>query len=203
MWWLGIDSFPMIVYCSLAVSVALTIDTLHELRKYNAADLSGSLISIGLLRDLAALIVSPAWCIRVSTLLSGEAALYDQSADDREFSRSFILPRFIAAFTAQIPLALYGAIIGFITGAFLSPLFGVSSPTAFLDSARQTVEDKDVIVYGIKLLVANPVLAIFAGCICGRLGSGSPVTAATNAAALTFMLIFTENMLVTMFAYWR
>jgi ABC-type transporter Mla maintaining outer membrane lipid asymmetry permease subunit MlaE len=50
--WMGERSFHLVALAAVFVSIALTIQCVMEMRKYDAQALSGAVISIGLLREL-------------------------------------------------------------------------------------------------------------------------------------------------------
>jgi len=200
--WMGEKSFHLVALAAVFVSIALTIECVVEMQKYHAQDLSGAMISIGLLRELGPLTVSLAWCARIAALLSNEAKNYAGSDDVGEFARTFVCPRYLAALAMAVPLGAYGLFFGFITGALVAPLLGVSSTNDFLESARLGIHDKDLVVYFLKLIVVNPTIGVFAGCAAGWYGRGRiSVAAGANAVTATFLAGYLANLVVTCGAY--
>jgi len=204
--WMGEKSFHLVALAAVFISIALTIQCVTEMQKYRAQDLSGAVISIGLLREIGPLTVSLGWCARVAALLSNEARQFTGSDDVGEFARNFVCPRYLSALAMSIPLGTYGLLFGFITGAIVAPLLGVSSTNDFLESARQGIQDKDLAVYFIKLILVNPTIGVFAGCAAGWYGRGRnnasmPVEA--NAVTATLLVGYIANLIVTYAAYIR
>ena len=202
--WMGAKSFHLVAFAAVFVSIALTIQCVFEMRKYDAQALSGAVISIGLLRELGPLTVSLAWCARVSALVGHEARNYPGSNDIGEFGRTFVCPRYLAALAMALPLGAYGLVAGFITGALVAPLLGVSSTSQFLESARQGIEHRDLAVYFFKLNLVNPTIGVLAGCAAGWYGRGSgnvSVAVGANAVTATFLAGYIANLLVTYAAY--
>lgn len=201
--WMGEKSFHLVALAAVFVSIALTIECVIEMRKFGAQDLSGALISIGLLRELGPLTISLAWCARVSALTSNEARYYTGN-NAGEFGKTFVCTRYLAALATAFPLSAYGLVIGFVTGALVAPLLSVSSTSDFLESARQNIRNKDLFVYFFKLFLVNPTIGIFAGSAAGWYGRGTenramPVEA--NAVTATFLVGYIANFMVTYAAY--
>ncbi|MBY0358319.1 MAG: ABC transporter permease [Candidatus Obscuribacterales bacterium] len=201
--WMGEKGFHLVALAAVFVSIALTIECVIEMQKYRAQDLSGAIISIGLLREIGPMTVSLAWCARVSAMLANEVRYY-ASDDIENFGKNFICPRYLATLTMAIPLGAYGLVFGFITGALVAPLLGVSSTNDFLESARRGIEDKDLVVYFLKLILINPTIGVFAGCAAGWYGRGNrgiSVPVEANAVTATLLVGYIANLIVTYAAY--
>lgn len=193
--WMGPQSLPLVGFSAMFVSLALTIQTVIELDRFRAQDMAGMVISIGLLRELGPLTVSVAWCARVAARLCGEAR--DFSETNRDFVSQFALPKYLAALCMSFPLGGYGLVIGFLTSALFAPYIGVSSTHDYLSAAKPAIRDKDLFTYFFKLILVNPTVGVFAGCVFGRYGRGDRSTVCANAvtamfiAAMFFNLVFT------------
>lgn len=199
---MGARSFHLVAFAACFVAIALTLECVIELQKYRAQDISGLVISIGLLRELGPLTVSLAWCARVAALVSNEARNYPIDGSLSEFAQGFVFPRYMAALLMSVPLGGYGLVIGFVTAALVAPLLGVSSSNDFVESARQGLVDKDIAVYFIKLILVNPTIAVFAGCSAGWYARGNiDVPVGANAVTATFLFGYAANLAVTMVAY--
>lgn len=201
--WMGIGSFHFVAFSAIVIAIALTLQCVNELKKYQAEDLAGAAIAIGLLRELGPLTISIAWCARVTALVSEEArSMKAHYSSEREFAEGFVLPRFLAALIASVPLGAYGLLIGFITAGLFGPTIGVSSVTNFVESARAAITDRDIIVYFTKLIAINPTIAIFAGCACGLLAQRSDEPVAANAVTATFLACLMLNLAISIAAFW-
>lgn len=196
--WMGIESLPLVGLSAVFVSLALSIQTCIELQRFSAQDMAGMVISIGLLRELGPLTVSVAWCARVAARLSGEARDFGGSSTD--FVTQFALPKYLAALLMSIPLGAYGLVIGFATSALFAPYVGVASTQDYLSAAKPAIRDKDLLCYFVKLILINPTIGVFAGCVFGRYGRGGRSEVSSNAvtamfiAAMFFNLVFTYAM---------
>lgn len=199
--WMGLRSFHLVALAACAIGVALTIQCVIELSKYRAQDLSGAVISIGLLREVGPLTVSIAWCVRVASLLAEEARQVSPSMSELNFARRFVLPRYLCALAMSIPLGGYGLLVGFVTGALAAPLLGVNSTMDFLESARQGIQDRDLVTYFVKLIVVNPTVGVFAGCAAGFVGRGTNMPVASQAVTATFIGCYIANLIFTMFIF--
>jgi len=199
--WMGPESFHLVALASVAVSIALTIQCCLELQKYQAQDISGAVISIGLLRELGPLTVSLAWCARVSARIAAQAQTYTAEGRCDQFAQGFVLTNYLAALSMSVPLGAYGLVIGFITGALVAPLLGVASTSEFIRSAHEGIEFRDLVVYFVKLILINPTVGFFAGCAAGTATNHSAGTAPSNAVTATFVAGFFGNLLITYAAY--
>ncbi|MBP9092444.1 ABC transporter permease [bacterium] len=199
--WMGPESFHLVALAAVTVAIALTIQCVVELQKYQAEELSGAVISIGLLREIGPLTVSLAWCARVAARIAAEAQTYCDGGKNEEFAQQFVLPNYLATLAMSIPLGTYGLIIGFITGALVAPMLGVSSTSEFLHSARDGIQIRDIIVYFVKLILVNPTVGFFAGCAAGATTNHSNNAAPSNAVTATFIAGFFANLAVTYAAY--
>ncbi len=198
---MGPESFHLVALAAVTVAIALTIQCVVELQKYQAEELSGAVISIGLLREIGPLTVSLAWCARVAARIAAEAQTYCDGGKNEEFAQQFVLPNYLATLAMSIPLGTYGLIIGFITGALVAPMLGVSSTSEFLHSARDGIQIRDIIVYFVKLILVNPTVGFFAGCAAGATTNHSNNAAPSNAVTATFIAGFFANLAVTYAAY--
>lgn len=200
---MGPGSFHFVAISALVIAIALTLQCVIELKKYQAEDLAGAAISIGLLRELGPLTISIAWCARVAALVSEEAkSMKSRFTTEREFAEKFVLPRYLAALISSVPLGAYGLVIGFVTAGLFGPLLGVSSINDFVESARSAITDRDIAVYFIKLVAINPTIAVFAGCACGLLARHVHEPVAANAVTATFLGCLALNLAVSIAAYW-
>lgn len=199
--WMGQRSFHLVALAAAAIGVALTIQCVIELNKYRAQDLSGAVISIGLLREVGPLTVSIAWCVRVASLIAEEARDNCAGMSEVAFARFFVLPRLLCALAMSIPLGGYGLVIGFVTGALSAPLLGVSSTNDFLESARQGIENRDLVVYFVKLILINPPIGVLAACAAGYTARGTNLPVASQAVTATFVACYMANLIVTMFIF--
>ena len=200
---MGLDSFYLVALAAVVVAIALLIQCVIELQKYRVHDLAGAIISIGLLREIGPLTVGLAWCARVSARISEEAYAFTANNTELGFAQHFILPRYIAALAMSLPLASYGLVIGFITAALMAPLLSVSTTNDFLESARKALENKDIIVYFLKLTLVFPLVAVFTGSVSGIAKRDDPTKIAADAVTVTFASAFIANLMVTIFMYYR
>lgn len=200
--WMGIQSFHFVSLSAAVVSICLTIQCVIELQRYQAQDLAGAVISIGLLREIGPLTISMAWCAMVAARVSEDARRhYGQYHSDQSFANDFVMPRYVSAIAMSIPLSAYGLLFGFLTGALFAPLIGVNSTTDFLDSAREAIKDRDLVVYFVKLAFVNPSVAIFAGTVAGMRAKDVSQPVAADAVCATFLTCFSLNLAVTTAAY--
>lgn len=200
--WMGHDSFHFIAFSSVFIAIALTIQCVIELHKYQAVDISGAAISIGLLREMGPLTISVAWCARVSARISEEARNNRAKwSSDKEFAQNFVLIRMLAALATSVPLGAYGLVIGFVTAALYAPIIGVNSTIDFAESARGAIGDTDIFVYFLKLIAINPAVGVIAGCSAGLGAKDKEMPVAAKAVTYTFLGCYALNLAVTMSAF--
>ncbi len=197
---LGPASLPLIAVASVFVSLTLTTGVILELKQHGAQDVTGAVIAVGLLRELAGLTVGAAWTSRATALIRGTVLTLSDDVSTGSANK-LVPPIFVAAIASAFALSAFGLAIGLLTSAYYAPLLGVSSSADFLEAARQMVNNKDLCVYLIKLILMNPTIAVIVGCgisIERHIGFAHSVTSAVTLAA---MLSFIANFAVTAVAY--
>lgn len=200
--WMGPGQFHLVAISSLLISIALTIQCVIELHKYQAEDISGMAISIGLLREMGPLTISVAWCAIVSARISEVARnTYKNYSSDRDFAEKFVPVRLLAALAVSVPLGGYGLAIGFVTAALYSPTIGVNSAMDFAESARVAITDLDVTVYFVKLIAVNPVIAVIIGASCGIKEPDLSAPVSAKAVSMTVLGCYLFNLAVTVSAF--
>jgi phospholipid/cholesterol/gamma-HCH transport system permease protein len=199
--WMGEKSLPLVAVSSIFVALALTLQTVNEMRDYRAQDVSGALIALGLLRELGPLTVSLSWAARVAALLSVEANEFGQEMSDAPFIQQFLLPNYLAGLLMSVPLSAYGLVIGFGAAALFAPMLGVSSSNDFLETARLSIRNKDLVVYFVKLIFVNPTVAIFTACAIGRIHRGDKAHISSNAVTSMFIAAVIANFILTYLIY--
>lgn len=197
---MAIDSMGLVVTSSVVVSLALCTHTVLELRNFNAQSFSGALIAVGMLRELGGLTVSSVWCLRSAAYLAEETAFLLQSGR-AELNGGFFLVRYAAALVAALPLSAYGMMAGIFAAALYAPMLGVGSTADFLESARQAVSYRDIVVYFFKLVLVNPTIALMASIAIGAVHAGRAEQAATRAVLATAAGIYIVNLLITLAVY--
>jgi phospholipid/cholesterol/gamma-HCH transport system permease protein len=193
---IGTHSFPLISLAAVFVAIALTIQTVIEMKRFDAQAMAGAAISLGLLRELGPLIVGVAWAARIAAIITEDAREYE-NASDKQFGVEFILPRYLAALLMAIPLSAYGLTIGFVTAAVVAPLLGGVTTGDFIESARLTIKDKDLFVYFFKLILINPTVAVFAAATYGRTENRGTVPTVATVLSATFIIDYLANAIVT------
>jgi ABC-type transporter Mla maintaining outer membrane lipid asymmetry permease subunit MlaE len=200
--WMGIGSLPLVTIAAILIGLPLTLSTVMELQRYGATDMSGSVITPLLLRELGPLTVSIAWSVRVAARLANEAQNFDPNASDAEFAQRFMLVRLLAGLLMAVPLSAYGLVFGYLASAAFAPMIGVSSMSDFMECSRMSVTTKDTAVYFVKLILINPTIAIFCGSIFGRLAAGSTdLTAPSRAVTAVLLVGYFANTLFSMAVY--
>ena len=200
--WMGIESLPLVTLAAIFVGIALTLSTVMELQRYGMTDMSGTVITPLLLRELGPLTVSLAWCARVAARLANESQNFDVSASDREFSQRYMLVRLLAGYFVAVPLATYGLVVGYLAAAMFAPTLGVSSMSDFMDSSRLVVTNRDITVYFVKLILINPTIAVFCGSLFGRFAKGDDgMSASSRAVTAAFLAGYLANAVFSLSVY--
>jgi phospholipid/cholesterol/gamma-HCH transport system permease protein len=193
---MGLRSVPLIAFGSVFVGVALTTQVVLEAERFKAQDMAGALIAVGLLRELGPLTVGMAWAGRTAAFLT-ETAFSEGAHGEPAFSGAFLAPAYVAAIASSLPLAVVGLLVGFGVSALYAPLIGVSSTADFMESARQAIKDKDLVVYFFKLCIINPTIVIFATCFASL--HPEPPRSSVTATAITWaaVMVFIMNLICT------
>lgn len=197
--WMGLGGLPLIALCAIFISCALCVQTVVELQKFGAEDLAGTVITVGLLRELGALTVSAFWGARTASVIAQQARGHSQAGNDVD--PGFFLPRYLAAITAGGLLCAYGLVIGLLAAAFAAPFLGVSSSFDFMEAARSVVQNKDVAVYLVKLHLVAPTVAVLAGCVAGNSRTKTPAAIADRAVTYTCCITALCNLVITLAVY--
>jgi len=201
-WWMGIKSIPLVTLSAAFVGIALTMATVLELLRYGAVDMSGSVITPLLLRELGPLTISLAWSARVAARLAVEAQAYSGEPSDIVFAQKFISIRLLAGLIMAVPLSAFGLVVGYSASALFATTIGVSSLSDFLESSRMAVTNRDVAVYMIKLILVNPTIAVFCGSLFGRLCDGTDTAVApSRAVTAVFLAGYFANTLFSLSVY--
>lgn len=205
--WMGVGSVFFVITASIFISLALTLQTISEMNRFRAADLAGSVIAVGLLRELGPLTVSLAWSARTSARISQEAMAWHaeerQAGDDLGFARDFVVVRLLAAITMGTLLSIYGLIVGFISAAVAAPIFGANSSGDFLEAARLQIKSADLAGYFLKVSLVNPIIAVLAGCLATKRSRDSFFDGPPSAVTATFVFGYMINFVITLFLYFR
>lgn len=192
---MGWYSVPMVTFCALFISFALTTQVMNQLRAFAADDLAGSLICVGLLREMGPLTVGMAW----GTGMVAHLVTTLQANPDEGDS---VLASWMAAgLTASIPISMYGLTVGFLAAALYAPYIGNTSTGNFIESARQTIQDKDVLVYFIKLVPVNPTIVVLTSYAYARIGRHRPAINVFNAVAGYAVTFCIANYLTSVLAF--
>ncbi len=195
--WMGLRSFHMVALAAVFVGAASVTQLVVELKKYHAQDVTGALITIGLLREIGPLTVGLGLCARIAAYIAEEAKAYNANDSGQDFSTTFVLPRLLAVLTVALPLATYGLLIGFISCAMFSSAIEGSAINDFFCSAKQALHHKDLVAYFLKLAFVYPTIAIFAGCVSGLEQSQNSFSVAANAVTATFICGLAANLVIT------
>lgn len=202
--WMGVYSFALVGLAAMSIGCALTLESVTELKAFQAEKLSGALISLGLMREMGPLTVSLAWCVRVSALISEETKFFRADFNsDKEFAQNYILPRYGTTMLMATCMGAYGLLIGFATAVLVSPFFGVTNMLDFLDSAHDAIKFKDIIVYFIKLIAVNPTIGFFMGITAGLNAYRTGSQPSPEAITMTFLYGYLANLMVTIAAFYK
>jgi phospholipid/cholesterol/gamma-HCH transport system permease protein len=195
---MGPKSLPLIIVSAIIIAIALTLQTVGELRRFGAQDLSGAIIIVGLLREFGPLTISIAWGAACVARLSCEGRAASPGLSDGAYARGFMLPNLLASYSVALPLSLFGLLVGFLSAAYFAPTVGVSSTSDFMEQAWLFIQDKDLVSFFLKLALINPTVAVLIGCAYGN-SRTSTVDARTefDAVSVFFMVAYTTNLICT------
>jgi phospholipid/cholesterol/gamma-HCH transport system permease protein len=196
---IAFGSITLIVLAALFVGAALSLQTVVELQNFEAQDYAGSVISIGLLRELGPLTVGLAWAGWLTAKIMADMESVSSTfpvASKQIFARQFIAPRYLAALSMALPLATFGLAVGFLVGALTAASVGVTTTNTFFGAARMVIHNKDLAAYFLKLVLINPTIAVFTACAYG-FNNHTPGKATADALMAAFITTFIANFLLT------
>ncbi len=153
MYRIGAQSFPVVLLGGLFVGVILALETGHRFEVFGAKTLVGHTVSLGMVRELGAVITGLLLAARtgaknVSEL--GSMQLSEQidalRANGEDPVRSLVVPRTIASVVMFLPLTLVAVVSGILGGLYIASSSLQLDPSFYWNSAITGLRIKDIVV---------------------------------------------------------
>jgi phospholipid/cholesterol/gamma-HCH transport system permease protein len=188
----GWDALPVVSLINLLVGMILAFVGAAQLQAYGATIYVADLVSIAMVRDLAAIMTAivmagrsgAAYAAQIGTMNASQEidALHTLGIDPVDF---LVLPRMLAL-TMMVPLlTLYGDFMGILGGGLVSSGMIGLSPTTYVEQARSALTI-GLFAGGVFKAGVYGALVAFAGCLQGLQAerSAEGVGAATTKAVV-------------------
>jgi phospholipid/cholesterol/gamma-HCH transport system permease protein len=183
----GIGALPMVALVNLMVGGILAFVGVVQLRRFGASIYVADLVGVGVVREMAPLMIGIVMSGRTGSAYAAELASM-QGSEQTDALRAFgipihdylVLPR-VAALTAMMPLLyLYACLIGIGGGFAVAVMMLKISPESFITQMRSAVTGAEI-VFGITKSVVFGAWIGLTGCRLG-LKAGRSATEVGHAA---------------------
>lgn len=203
---IGWFSLPVVGMTAIFTGAALAQQVYTGGSRFNAQSTVPTIVTFGMVRELAPVFVGLMVAGRVSAAMAAEIGTMrvTEQLDAMETLRTdpfryLIAPRLFAAVLALPVLVLIADSIGLFGGFILSVGKLGFNPVGYLRTTRQFLEMDDVIMSLMKAAVFGFFIALL-GCYAGyatRGGAAGVGRSTTDAVVSTFILILLSDVLIT------
>lgn len=208
----GADAVSIVIVVNLLVGGILAFIAATELRQFGAAGYVASLVGVGMVREMAALMTAIIVSGRTGGAFASNLAAMegDQEIDAlRAFGIPvfdyLVLPR-VLGLTAMMPiLYLYGCLAGVVGGLVVAAATLGVAPTAFIDAIREAVSLAQLalglaksVAFGLAISVVSCRVGLSAGrsaADVGRAATSAVVAAIVAVLAIDAGFDFCANLL--------
>ncbi len=203
----GPGSIAPVIMVSSFAGMIFTIQTARELINYGAVSSVGGAFALAFCRELAPILTASIIAGQVGSAFAAELgsmqvteqidALYLLRTDPIDY---LVLPRVIACCVMMPLLMMFSLVVGIGGGVFVADFFYGVLPTIFLDSVRNFLEPKDMVIIVVKGIVFGALVAVN-GCSWGlttRGGAREVGESATRAMVTTWIAIFMMDFIISL-----
>jgi len=174
----GVDSIPVVFLTTLFTGAVLALQTFSVLRRFNAENYVGSLVSLSLVRELSAVLTGLIVSGRAGSAMGAELgsmrvteqidALEVMATDPVHY---LVVPRVWAA-TLMLPLlVVMGNAVGILGGYVVSVILMGANPVSYLQNTFQFMDLNDLFSGVVKSSIFGFLLAAI-GCQMGFYTTG-------------------------------
>ena len=207
---IGWFSLPVVGMTAIFTGAALAQQIYTGGSRFNAQAAVPSIVVIGMVRELAPVLVGLMVAGRVSSAMAAELGTMrvTEQLDALETLRTdafryLMAPRLFAA-TISLPIMVLMANAIGIFGGYILAVYKLGfNPTGYLVSTRHILELNDVVVSVVKAGVFGFLLALM-GCYHGYTTEGGAAgvgRATTNAVVSAFVMILASDLILTVLAF--
>jgi ABC-type transporter Mla maintaining outer membrane lipid asymmetry permease subunit MlaE len=200
--WMGLGALPLVSFASIFVGLSICTELVLQLKELGVEEQAGTIITVGLLRELAFLTVTTALCARCAAFVTEKLrSETDIMLASTEAIGKMVSPYLVAALISGGILSAYGLVIAICTCAVYTPFIGNTATADFLQSSRSAIVDKDVQVFFIKVTLVGPCIAVLSGFVTARDSKLSTACAVANSVSATCVGLAIANLAVTVAAF--
>jgi len=203
----GPGSVFIVGITSMFIGMAMSTQLAKELaEKFGAEHLTGGLIGVAVVRELAPVITSIVVAGRVGASISAEIGSMKTSEQIDALSvlgidpiKYLLVPRLLAVAIISPLLTVLSAILAILAGMVLTNITVNLSNYIYLDSVRHFIEVKDVFIMMFKSVVFGSLISVIATTTGLQIRGGDEAVGngVTHTVVWSIILIFVFNYLIT------
>lgn len=207
----GVGSLFIVIITSMFIGLAISVQLGKELsERFGAEHFVGGLIAMATVRELAPVITAIVVAGRVGAAISAEIGSMKSSEQIDALEvlgvspiKYLLVPRLIAAAITTPFLTTVAAFISILAGMVLTKASVNLDYGIFLDSVRETIEERDIFVMLLKSVVFGALISILATTLGLQVKGGAEAVgnATTKTVVLSIIFIFTFNYIITSFFF--
>ncbi len=202
----GVQSMTIIMLTGFFTGAVLALQTSSTLSTFGAVGLTGSLVSISLVRELGPVLAALMVAGRVGSGMASELGsmkvteqINAMRALGTDPIKKLVVPRIFATVTMQPLLTIVANALGVVGGLFMAVLVLQISANLYLNSAWDALDFNDILGGLLKPIVFGAIIATVS-CHCGMRTEGGTQgvgRSTTQAVVATSVLILASDLLLT------
>lgn len=203
----GPDSVFIVSITSMFIGLAMSTQLAKELaQRFGAEHLTGGLIGVAVIRELAPVITSIVVAGRVGASISAEIGSMKTSEQIDALSvlgidpiKYLLVPRLLAVAIISPLLTILSAILAILAGMVLTNITVNLSSYIYLNSVRHFIEARDVFIMMFKSVVFGSLISVIATTTGLQITGGDEAVGngVTHTVVWSIILIFVFNYLIT------
>ena len=202
----GVGSLTIIMLTGFFTGAVLTLQSATEMSRFGAVGLTGSLVSVSLVRELGPVLAALMVAGRVGSGMASELGsmkvteqINAMRALGTDPIKKLVVPRLFATVTMQPLLTIVADAFGIIGGLAVAAGLLRISPNLYLSSAWNGLDYYDILGGLIKPVVFGAIVAIVS-CRCGMRTEGGTQgvgRSTTQAVVVSSVLILVSDFFLT------
>lgn len=202
----GVNSIPVVVLTSLAVSMVFAVQLAFGFRQFQAEGLASQVEGLAIVRELGPVITGLMLSGRIGSAMAAELgtmqvteqidALYTLAINPVHY---LVVPRFLAALIIMPILTAFADVVGILGGFLISVILLGTNPTVYNRRTYDFLSLDDIYIGLLKACIFGMIIAII-GCYQGlntRGGAEGVGKSTTNAVVVSSLLILVANYFIT------
>ena len=196
----GVGSLTIVMLTGFFTGAVLTLQTSSTLSAFGAVGLTGSLVSVSLVRELGPVLAALMVAGRVGSGMASELGsmkvteqINAMRALGTDPIKKLVVPRILATLTLQPVLTIIADAFGIVGGLSVAVFILHISPNLYLNSAWDALSNQDILGGLLKPVVFGATVAIVS-CHCGMRtyggtrGVGRSTTQAVVASSILILI---------------